>query len=205
MEERNLQITINTARDWYYGDNEALKNLALTIFTVDELQENWRRIKSLADAKEEIISYSGMKLAVPALQPDWNRNINTLVNLNIILRALNGSDYKWCDDAWITNVYIVDQGYELARDNILGTIKIAHKPYYIVMGDCVHHHNNIFGMSAKDTIVCDEVRKYFGFVDANFAYFACKTKEISKHFTTYFYKEIVEFILSKYTDNYEWQ
>lgn len=37
MEERNLKISINTAREWYNGNNEGLKALALQVFSANEL------------------------------------------------------------------------------------------------------------------------------------------------------------------------
>jgi hypothetical protein len=38
MEERTIKISLETAKEWYKGDNEALKNIALQAFTETELQ-----------------------------------------------------------------------------------------------------------------------------------------------------------------------
>lgn len=38
MEKRTIEITLETAKEWYNGDNEVLKNLALQTFTENELQ-----------------------------------------------------------------------------------------------------------------------------------------------------------------------
>lgn len=38
MEKRTLEITLAMAKEWYKGDNEVLKNLALQAFTETELQ-----------------------------------------------------------------------------------------------------------------------------------------------------------------------
>ena len=39
MDKRTLEITLEQAKDWFKGDNEVLKNLALQSFTENELQE----------------------------------------------------------------------------------------------------------------------------------------------------------------------
>lgn len=39
MEERTLKISLATAKEWYKGDNNALKELALQAFTEKELQD----------------------------------------------------------------------------------------------------------------------------------------------------------------------
>ena len=52
MEKRNVEITLDTARKWYYGDNESLKEVALQAFTKDELEEKyWKRITSFEISK----------------------------------------------------------------------------------------------------------------------------------------------------------
>ena len=37
MEKRNIKIDINIARDWYYGGNNTMKELALQVFTEEEI------------------------------------------------------------------------------------------------------------------------------------------------------------------------
>ncbi len=38
MEKRTIEISLDTAKEWYKGDNEALKNVALQAFNEKELQ-----------------------------------------------------------------------------------------------------------------------------------------------------------------------
>lgn len=45
MEKRTLEITLATAKEWYKGDNEVLKKLALQAFTETELK-SVTRVKS---------------------------------------------------------------------------------------------------------------------------------------------------------------
>lgn len=47
--ERNITITLDKAIEWYNGDNETLKELALEAFTKKELY-SFRNIKTFEDA-----------------------------------------------------------------------------------------------------------------------------------------------------------
>jgi len=51
MEKRNIQINIDTAREWYTGANESLKTLALQAFKKEELEPSYKDIKTLVDVK----------------------------------------------------------------------------------------------------------------------------------------------------------
>lgn len=44
MEKRNLKVDLNTAREWYKSGNETLKELALQIFTEEELTFNFAKL-----------------------------------------------------------------------------------------------------------------------------------------------------------------
>ena len=39
MEKRNIELDINTAKEWYNGNDEALRNIALQAFTKKELTD----------------------------------------------------------------------------------------------------------------------------------------------------------------------
>lgn len=44
MEKRDLKIDLNTAKEWYKSNNEALKELALQVFTEEELTFNFAKL-----------------------------------------------------------------------------------------------------------------------------------------------------------------
>ena len=44
MEKRNLKIDLNTAKEWYKSGNKALKELALQVFTEEELTFNFAKL-----------------------------------------------------------------------------------------------------------------------------------------------------------------
>ena len=44
MEKRTLKVDLNTAKEWYKSGNEALKELALQVFTEEELTFNFAKL-----------------------------------------------------------------------------------------------------------------------------------------------------------------
>ena len=44
MEKRNLKVGLNTAKEWYKSGNEVLKELALQVFTEEELTFNFAKL-----------------------------------------------------------------------------------------------------------------------------------------------------------------
>lgn len=51
MEKRNVEITLNKAKEWYNSNNPSLKELALQAFTEKELvQPYWKNIKTFEDS-----------------------------------------------------------------------------------------------------------------------------------------------------------
>ena len=44
MEKRNLKVDLNTAKEWYKSGNEVLKELALQVFTEEELTFNFAKL-----------------------------------------------------------------------------------------------------------------------------------------------------------------
>lgn len=50
MEKRTIKVTLEQAIEWYNSDNEALKKLALTVFTEEELTLNMNYIRNTVSA-----------------------------------------------------------------------------------------------------------------------------------------------------------
>ena len=50
MEERRILITYDEAREWFNGDNESLKEIALKAFSERELTHNFRDIMTFKKA-----------------------------------------------------------------------------------------------------------------------------------------------------------
>ena len=58
MENRTIEISLATAKEWYKGDNETLKTIALQAYTEDELQmptcvRSWEELCEKYDKNDE--------------------------------------------------------------------------------------------------------------------------------------------------------
>lgn len=89
MEARNMTITIDKAREWFHSGNEALKNVALQVFSKDELVCDFRSITTFKDACEVLgFDYTTTVSAVENIA-HYSRASAAVFKLNIIRKALN--------------------------------------------------------------------------------------------------------------------
>ena len=95
-EERNIKVTLEQAIEWYNSDNEALKKLATTVFTEEEIILN----------KDYI--FSKVKDLTATLIPSVDdKKFTTLADLAVIAKYFNGN--------WEKNTY--NTGYFLGSFN----------------------------------------------------------------------------------------
>lgn len=143
MEKRNVEITLDTARKWYYGDNESLKEVALQAFTEEELtEEHWKRITSFEGAylylkenkiREDLIrSYDSLPIDIR------NTYINTVLKYQIVVAALTNNEERHLTtgDRWFPVVqFCRPQDRKNCWGNVyIGTIKSEGKIYDVVGG-----------------------------------------------------------------------
>ena len=98
MEKRNIKVTLEQAIQWYNSDNEALKELALTVFTKEELTIN------LAYIKGRVIE-TKFCATVPANEAE---KYNALMDLAMVAKYFNGAWKKTSSNT----------GYFLGRSNL---------------------------------------------------------------------------------------
>lgn len=110
MEKRNIQIDKETARKWYNGNDNTLKELALQAFKEEELKElTFGRIYS--DTKVTIPTHT----SVPFNQ---NSKWSALHKLAIIAEYLNrGWKPNWRDTSE-NKYYIIKRGNTIIIDNL---------------------------------------------------------------------------------------
>ena len=80
-EKRNIEVTLEQAIEWYNGDNNTLRALALIAYTEDELKFNFKYINSK-------VCNTCFCANVPANEAE---KYNTLADLAIIAKFFNGS------------------------------------------------------------------------------------------------------------------
>lgn len=80
-EKRNIKVTLGQAIEWYNSGNNALRTLALSVYTEDELKLNFKHISSR-------VCNTCVCITVPASD---NEKYNTLADLAVIAKYFNGN------------------------------------------------------------------------------------------------------------------
>lgn len=200
MEERNITITIDKAREWYNSRNESLKEIALQTFNEEELKFDFRNIKSLEDACKVLnLNYDEI-IAKSCCVKDISKSAAALFKLSVIRKALNlGQDLhltKNPDSSYIHYPYVpfvskdsifFSKELKSGKMKIIGKIKSDEKIYNVLGGDAID--NGFRGLG--------QFYETVGYTGADGGFFGCATKEIAKHFSLYFGVLITE---AKYGD-----
>ena len=203
MEERNITVTLNKAKEWFNSGNATLKEIALQAFSKEELTTfDFTKIKTFEDALTALGYKESTKVYIRNTINDismYSRASATMTKLNIIRKALNlGKDLHLTKDYYIYYPYnpFVTKSSTYYKNEInsgkmevIGKIKSEGEEYNILGGfadNCDYAGLSRFkyysGASAADAGV--------GFLD-------CANKEIAKHFGKYFGMLITE---AKYGD-----
>lgn len=202
MEERNVTVTFDKAREWYNSGNESLKEIALQAFSENELKFDFRSIKSLEDACKALdLKYSDVVFTASAVEK-LSKVSAALFKLNIIKKALNlGKDLhltKNPDSSYIhypSVLFVPEDSTFFSREiksgtmKIIGQIKNDKKIYNVLGGDAIDNGFNGLGQFC--------ITEGVGYTGADGGFFGCATKEIAKHFGKYFGMLITE---AKYGD-----
>ena len=197
-------VTIDEAREMYNSGNKTLKDLALKVFSEDELnQSTYSEIKTFEDA----VTVLGMSI------DDENSIVNTLkkrskamaamYKLNIIRKALNlGQNLHLIksanEDSLVycpKNPFIAKgstyykNDIEWCRMEIIGRFNNDGIEYFVLNGDpSISGHS---GLAVYDGLICVAHAK------TDFAFLGCASAEIAEHFGKYFGMLITE---AKYGD-----
>lgn len=205
METRNITVTLEKAKQWYNSDNADLKELALQVYTKDELSiPKWKNIKTFEDACKALGIYSGsitLRLNSSSNITFCN-HLDAINKLNIIRKALNG-DWKPSlvqGDVYYPYLRFYPDGQTAEKvasgnkDWKLGESFIADgSKYTLVVGD----YNFCY---------CDGLADFgcgFGSSQSDLGLLGCKSKEIAMHMSQYFSREIFEAIYAYHTDTYQ--
>ena len=204
MEERNITITIDKAREWYNSGNESLKELALQAFNESELKFDFRNIKSLSDA----CSVLGLDYNVILSETCYMKTISkasaAMFNLNIIKKALNlGKELSFTknpEDSYICypfnpiirkdSIYYSDELKD-GKIKIVGKFKVEGE-IYLILGDSAIA--SIIGFSGLGAL---NPKNGSSQAFSNIAFLGCASREIAEHFSRYFGALITE---AKYGD-----
>ena len=201
---KNMIVTIDEAREMYNSGNKTLKDLALKVFSEDELnQSTYSEIKTFEDA----VTVLGMSI------DDENSIVNTLkkrskamaamYKLNIIRKALNlGQNLHLIKSANEDSLVYCPKNQFIAKGStyykndiewcsmeIIGRFNNDGIEYFVLNGDpSISGHS---GLAVYDGLICVAHAK------TDFAFLGCASAEIAEHFGKYFGMLITE---AKYGD-----
>lgn len=190
--ERNVKISLEKAREWYYSDNESLKEVALQAFKESELIVNsWENIKTFEDACRVL----GINPNIVDLI--FDANLQNMYKLQIIRRVLNADWEPKLHTGIIYYPWIRYYPKNIKYDSSYTPIadfktKEDNKVYTLVGGD--YAYNN-----------CGLGYFWHGFGVAYISHglLGCKSREIAKYFSITFGKLIFDIIYGQY-NNYTW-
>jgi hypothetical protein len=187
MEERNIKLTLEKAKEWYNSDSKELKEVALQAFTKEELtKEPWERIKTFEDACKSLgIDSSSLNL-FGGFSQDIRDHLLAVYKLDTIRRALNGDWRPKLTEGKVYYPYVAiykeseDINPNGARSRICFTTNGC-KRWKLVGGAYSYCDDGVgsFGVG-------------YGSVSAYAGLLCCKSIEIAKHMSLYFPKEIFE-------------
>lgn len=130
-QSRNVSITLEQAREWYFGDNETLKTLALSAYNESELCNSYDYISKQVDA-------NFITLRVPFKN---NMFFMALSKLSTIAAYYNG--------AWIKTE--CNTGYFLGKSNInVNATSTSYKNIYIFRHDNVKYPGIVYFKNSQD-------------------------------------------------------
>lgn len=206
MESRNIVLTLEKAREWYNSGSADLREVALQAYTKDELTiPEWKNIKTLRDACIALGIYDrSVSLHLGGVgETSYFGHLEAINKLDIIRKALNGDWKPSLVQGSVYYPYVMfypagQKAREAVSENKewkLGESFIADgKKYTLVGGDC--YCCSCYGLA------------YFGCgyggVQPGLGLLGCKSREIAKHMSRYFSKEIFEATYAHHADTYQW-
>lgn len=203
MEERNITVTLEKAKEWYNSGDATLQEIALQAFSRDEIIYPFTEIKSLNTACIALgLNYRAILAEVESIQK-ISKASAAMFKLNIIRKALNlGQDLHLTKDPEDSYIYYPYNPFvtksstyyknEINSDKmeVIGKIKSEGEEYDVLGGRA-----NTGSTSAG--LGCFYSNYGMGYAEANFGFLSCADERIAQHFSKYFGMLITE---AKYGD-----
>ena len=197
MEERNITVTLNKAKEWFNSENATLKEIALQAFDKDELTYNFKNITTFKKACEALgLNYDAMFYTTKNIAT-ISKASAAMFKLNIIRKALNlGQDLnltKDPEDSYIyypynpfvtkSSTYYKDK-INLGKMEVIGKIKSEGEEYNVLGGSAFNGGYAGLGSFSSGHGV--------GYAFANIGFLGCANEEIAQHLGKYFGMFIIE-------------
>lgn len=205
MEERNITITLEKAKEWYNSGNTSLKEVALQAFDEKELTAfDFTRIRTFKDACEALgLDYYYIVDTIENIIIFGNSKASAaMFKLNIIRKALNlGQDLHLTKDPEDSHIYYPYNPFvtkssayyksdiNSGKMEVIGKIKSEGEKYNVLGGSADSGGLDGLGLFGSHSSV--------GGAAAAVGFLGCANEEIAKHLGKYFGMLITE---AKYGD-----
>ena len=212
MEERNVIVTLNKAKEWFNSGNTTLREIALQAFDKDELTYNFKNITTFKKACEALgLNYNAMFHITKSITT-ISRASAAMTKLNIIRKALNlgqdlhlTKDPKDCCIYYPYNPFVTKSSTHYKSEinsgemEVIGKIKSEGEEYNVLGGGAVYGCSAGLGGFGSVSGV--------GSATSNIGFLGCANKEIAEHLGKYFgmliteakYGDMVDFEIISYT------
>ena len=202
MEERNITVTLDKAREWFNSENATLREIALQAFSKNELVCNFKNITTFEKACETLgLNYADMACMARVIAKT-SRASAAIFKLNIIRKALNlGQDLHLTKDPKDSYIYYpcnpfitksstcYNSAINSGKMEVIGKIKSEGEEYNVLGGYATYSGYTGLGSFSSYPGV--------GYSSANFGFLGCANEEIAQHLGKYFGMLITE---AKYGD-----
>lgn len=194
---KKIDMTIDEARELYDSDNKVLKNLALKVFSNDELNKStYSEIKTFENAVNVLnLDIDDVYMAINILEK-ISKASAAMFKLNIIKNALNLNyelhltrgqkrSYIYCPyNPFMTksSTYYNDK-INSGEMEIIGKFKNKSEEYYVLYGGSTEYDAGL-GFYYPCTGI--------GHADIDLSIIGCATEKIANHFGKYFGMLITE-------------
>ena len=190
--ERNVKISLEKAREWYYSGNESLKEVALQVFMERELiVKLWENIKTFEDACKVL----GVNPKIVDLI--FDHHLQNIYKLQIVRKALNAD---WEPKLNEGIIYYPSIRYNLKSN-------IYQLPWKLIANFKAKEDNKIYTLFGGEYSCYNGGLGSFGYeggdVKTVLGLLGCKSREIAKYFSVTFGKLIFDAIYGQY-NNYTW-
>ncbi|UWH91163.1 MAG: hypothetical protein [Bacteriophage sp.] len=201
MEERNITISLDKAKEWFNSNNETLKELALQAFSEEELTTfDFTKIRTFEDALTALGYKESTKVYIRNTINDismYSKASAAMTKLNIIRKALNlGQDLHLAKDPKDSYIYYPYNPFvtkssthyksdiNLGKIEVIGKIKSEGEEYNVLGGDAIN--------SASANLSCFDSNNGLSVALTDIGLLGCANKDIAKHFGKYFGMLITE-------------
>lgn len=211
MKTKTIELTLSKAKEWYSGDIQALKEIALQAFSEEELTSiEYTDITTFTQAcnsiglNPSVFQDNVSRIKNLGVDSHTKKHLISTLKIDIIRRALNGKD--WEPSLTSGNIHVPtiefcfagDKSEKFAknqRSSVGSTFKVNGEKYSLITGKSELPFDSC-GLGGFVPGCCGDAYSDTGL-------FGCKSPEIAKHMSRYFDKEIFDACYSHLVD-YEW-